>query len=260
MKKENRMNILICNDDGISAKGIQELAKALSGCGKIYVFAPDGQRSASGHSITIKDSIFACEAEFPFAEKAWKVGGTPADCVKIGLEILRQQGISVDMIFSGINHGANLGTDVLYSGTVSAAVEGALNKIPSVALSVYEHKPTHFEAACRMAVQACRLGADRLPCRNVLNINVPDLPEADIKGVKITRLGPREYEEWFCPQEVEEGPPLYIYAGEPVWYTDLPENMDVVAAQEQYISVTPIHFDLTDHALRREVEKWGFQF
>lgn len=254
------MNILISNDDGIEAKGIRELAQAISGCGKIYVFAPDGQRSASGHSITLKDPISASEMEFPCAERAWKVGGTPADCVKIGLEILRQQGISIDMVFSGINHGANLGTDVLYSGTVSAAIEGALNKIPSVALSVYEHNPSHFEAACRMAVQACRMAAGRLPYQNVLNINVPDLPEKDIRGVKITRLGPREYDEWFCPHEIEEGLPLYTYSGEPVWYTNLPEDMDVVAAQEQYISITPIHFDLTDHALRREVETWGFKF
>lgn len=253
------MNLLISNDDGIEAQGIRELAKALAEEHDVYIFAPHTQRSASGHGITMKIPVMVKEVEFPYAKRAWEMQGTPVDCVKIGLEILRTQGIAIDMVFAGINHGSNLGTDVLYSGTASVALEGAINHIPSVALSVYEHEPKHFDTACWMAVQACRLVKGKLPADTALNINIPDLPREEIRGVRVTRLGPREYEEWFLPVEAESGEfPAYTYAGSPIRYENLPEDMDVVAAQEGYISVTPLQLDLTAHKLRREVETWGF--
>ena len=120
------MNILVANDDGIKARGIYELVRALSEKADIYVCAPDSQRSASGHGITVSKPITLEETEFDNAKLAFKISGTPADCVKIGMKILEQRNIKIDMVFSGINHGSNLGTDTLYSGTVSAAIEGTI--------------------------------------------------------------------------------------------------------------------------------------
>lgn len=148
------MNILVTNDDGINASGICSLAEALSKVADVYVCAPHTQRSAAGHGITVSKPIEVEERTFARAAKAYAITGTPADCVKIGTKILREQDIKVDMVFSGINLGGNLGTDTLYSGTVSAAIEGSLCGIPSVAVSVNSHEATHFELACELAVNA----------------------------------------------------------------------------------------------------------
>ena len=254
------MNILITNDDGIEAKGIRELTRAMAEIGNVYVFAPDGQRSATGHSITIikpvsVERVWVSEAGDGMA---YKTSGTPADCVKMGLEILREQGISVDLVVSGINHGSNLGTDVHYSGTVSAAIEGALNKIPSIAVSVEEQKPEHFEVAAEMAAKIASHAHRRLSPQTVLNMNVPDLPKEAIRGIRLTRLGPREYNEWFESQIVD-GEEQFRYSGAPVIYEGLPEEMDVMAAQNGYITITPLQLDLTDHELRKEMGSWGLE-
>ena len=133
------MNILVANDDGIRARGLTELVRALSGEASVYVCAPDGQRSASGHGITVSKYITVKEEQVEGAEYALSTSGTPADCVKLGMKILSEKGVKIDMLFSGINHGGNLGTDVLYSGTVAAAMEGSICGVPSVAVSVDNH-------------------------------------------------------------------------------------------------------------------------
>jgi len=252
------MKILLTNDDGINAQGIRELAAALSAAADIYVFSPESERSACGHGITVRSPIIVADADFPAATKAWTVSGTPADCVKLGLRILKREGISIDFVFSGINHGSNLGTDTLYSGTVSGAIEGVINGIPSIAVSVNSHKPKWFGPSRRIAAEALRIADGKLDGSTVLNINLPDLPEEEIKGLRITRLGAREYDEDFLLQKDPEGRVSYVYSGEPIVYTDLPEDIDVIAIQDGCISITPLHYDLTSYKRVEEVKNWGF--
>ncbi len=251
------MNILVSNDDGIGAEGIKRLVEALSQVANVYVSAPHTQRSASGHSITIGTPLRMREVEFPYATMAFEITGTPADCVKLGTKLFRERGIHLDMVFSGINHGGNLGTDTLYSGTVSAAIEGCICGLPAVAVSINDHFPTHFELACRLAVKACEKSFGKMDAKTVLNINVPNLPAEEVKGVKITKLGAREYDEWFEPKKDEEGQPVFYYSGTPIVYKDLPDDIDVISMQEGYASITPLHYDLTSYKLVEDVKTWG---
>ena len=251
------MNILVANDDGIEARGIKELVRALSQEATVYVCAPDGQRSASGHGITVARYITVKEREFEGAEYAISTSGTPADCVKLGMSILSRKGIEIDMVYSGINHGGNMGTDVLYSGTVAAAVEGSVCGVPSVAVSVNSHEATHFECAARLAVDALKKSYGKLQPETVLNINTPDLPEEEIKGLRFTTLGKREYNEFFTPTEMEDGSTGYRYTGDPVIYEGLPDTLDVIAIQDGYASITPIHRDMTSYEMVEEIKRWG---
>lgn len=250
------MNILVTNDDGINARGIMELVAALSGKATVYVFAPDGQRSASGHGITVSKPIIGEEVEFEGAAFAMQLSGTPVDCVKLGMRIMEQKNIKIDMVFSGINHGGNYGTDTLYSGTVSAAIEGSICGVPSVAVSVNSHEAQHFDYACHLAVEAMEKAGDRMSPDTVLNINVPDLPREDISGLRYATLGNREYVEFFSPVETEDGKTAYRYTGEPVVYEGLPDTIDVIAMQQGYATITPLHRDLTDYRLMDEIRKW----
>jgi len=251
------MNILLANDDGIGSQGIRALADALLAAGAdIYVCAPDGQRSASGHSITVSEDIIAEETEFEGAKFAMKLSGTPADCVKLGMMVLREKGVKIDMLYSGINHGGNLGTDTLYSGTVSAAIEGSICGVPSVAVSVNSHKAAHFEYACHLAVEVMEKTQGRISPDTVININTPDMPPESIKGLKYATLGKREYKEFFAPVELEDGRKGYRYNGDPVIYEGLPSSIDVIAMQEGYATITPLHRDLTDYDAIEEVKKW----
>ncbi|MGI6751840.1 MAG: 5'/3'-nucleotidase SurE [Anaerovoracaceae bacterium] len=252
------MRILVTNDDGVDARGIEELVSALSQLAQVYVFVPDSQRSACGHGITVRAPIKVEEIQYPCATRAWTISGTPADCVKLGLRILDNEDIFVDMLFSGINHGANLGTDTFYSGTVSGAIEGVINRIPSVAVSIDSHHPSHFDAACRIAVQTLSLAVENLDEGTVLNINVPDMPWEELKGIRITRLGPREYEQWFNIEDDDNGDTHYYYAGTPVVYEGLPEDFDVMAVQRGFISITPLHLDLTSHGKMDELKTWAY--
>lgn len=252
------MRILVTNDDGIQAEGITRLTAALASVAEVFVFAPDTQRSACGHGITVTEPIVVKEYNMPNAARAWTVSGTPADCVKLGLRILRDRDIQIDHVFSGINHGSNLGTDTLYSGTVSGAIEGVINGIPSFAVSVHDHDPEHFEASCDLALLALKKASGKLDRGTVLNINLPHAPASEVKGLRVTRLGAREYDEDFKIQETEIGSTSYVYSGKPVVYSGLPEDIDVIAVQEGYASITPLHYDLTNHQLVEEVKSWGF--
>ena len=293
------MNILITNDDGSDARGLRELARALREeiGATIYVCAPDGQRSATAHGITMNRPIRVAEVSIPGVERAYETSGLPADCVKIAKEFFGREGIHLDMVYSGINHGGNLGTDTLYSGTVSAAIEGSLCRIPSVAVSVDSHQAEHFEYACELAVNAAKavgaqIEAGTADYRTVLNINTPNLPKDQIKGLRYTILGPREYDEIFVPAHMdseeerlkrdaaraaggrEEGaaspevieavrhmhveiPGDFRYSGTPVHYSDLSEEYDVVANQDGYASITPIHSDLTHWKMLDQIRTWN---
>lgn len=253
------MNILVTNDDGINAIGIKSLVEALQGMGNIYVVAPDAQKSACGHGITIHMPVLVNEVEFEGAKKAWSVAGTPADCVKLGVNQLVKE--KVDMVFSGINQGGNLGTDVLYSGTVSGAVEGILLGIPSVAISVDTHTGSDFEPAKKITRNVCqRMIEKHLEPETLLNVNVPYIPEGEIKGVEITPLGIREYTENFMERKDPRGKAYYWYSGIPKKNDITSEDTDVMAIEKGYISITPIHFDLTNYRIINNVKKWDIKY
>ncbi|MGI6721392.1 MAG: 5'/3'-nucleotidase SurE [Anaerovoracaceae bacterium] len=250
------MNILVSNDDGIDARGIHELAAALAGEGDIYISAPDSQKSAAAHSITVHNPITIKEVDFERASGALEVKGTPADCVKLGIRYFKAKGIDIDFVFSGINHGGNLGTDTLYSGTVSAAIEGALCKKPSVAVSVNSTHPTHFDYSCELAIETLHAMVEHDMGIIIMNINAPDLPRDEVRGVKYTRLGVREYDEWFQPEDTVSGETQYKYQGKPVVYKSRNSGIDVIADQEKYASITPLKCDLTNYELLEDIKKW----
>lgn len=253
------ITILVTNDDGINARGINALVKALATIADVYVCAPDTQKSACGHGITVSAPITIREVKMEGAVKAWKISGTPADCVKLAVKKLLQEDIKIDLVYSGINHGPNLGTDTLYSGTVSGAIEGTICGIPAVAVSADSHSPQYFEGCTAMAVQAAPIALKNLDTKTVLNINVPDLPMSEIKGVKITRLGAREYDESFDMRLNPAGQTYVWYTGTPLWYENLSDDIDVIAVQNGYASITPLQFDLTNHQLIEEVKTWGLK-
>ncbi len=251
------MKILVSNDDGIHARGLQELVNALSKEADVYVASPSVERSAAGHSITVRNAITIDEIGYCNAVMALKVKGTPADCVKLGLRYLEVRGIHIDLVYSGVNHGGNLGTDTIYSGTVAAAIEGALCGKPSVAVSCNSHEAEHFDVACALAVDVLPYIRKYIGNPITLNINTPNLPKEEIKGVKFTRLGVRGYEEWFNPKEGKDGGEEYWYHGMPVVYNSVNTNIDVIADQEGYASITPLQCDMTNYSEIENLKKWG---
>lgn len=249
------MNILLTNDDSIFSEGIKILAECLSQIGDIYVCAPDTQKSACGHGITVVAPIMASEIKFPYAKKAWKVGGTPADCVKLGVKGLIGKEVKIDLVVSGINHGANLGTDVIYSGTVAGAMEGLIMGYPSIALSIDSHMPNHFGKCCEILLDTWKFAIDNFDGKTMININVPYVDPADVKGIKITKIGAREYEEDFSRRQNPLGQTYFWYSGVPKKYENLPSEIDVIAVQENYISISPLHYDLTNYSYMETLNK-----
>ena len=259
------MNVLVSNDDGIRAKGIHALTKALSGLEdvNVYVCAPDSQRSACGHGITMNGPIMVSGGKVEGAIMAWKTSGTPADCVKMAMHRLKSEyGIEVDVVFSGINHGGNVGTDVLYSGTVSAAIEALICGVSAVAVSINSHTPTDelLEGCAKIIQDVCMKAVPKMDKKTALNINFPNINKDEIKGLRVTQLGPRQYNEDFNMLTNPHGINYYWYTGEAVVYDDIPETLDVMAVQEGYVSVTPLHFDLTNYELCKDVESWELEF
>lgn len=252
------MNILVTNDDGIQSRGLKELVGALHNEAEadVYVAAPDGQRSAISHAISLAAPIEVREAEVECAEMAFAMTGTPADCVAVGIELFRELGIEIDMVFAGINHGGNLGTDTVYSGTVGAAMEGSIHGFPSVAVSVDAHHPENFEYACRLAAETVEKTGGRWNSSIMLNINTPDLPPESIKGTRYTVIGERDYTEDICFQGIEDGVRLYKYGGEVVFCEDGSEEHDVIAIQEGFASITPMHKDMTAIHAKADLENW----
>lgn len=248
------MRILLANDDGISARGLHVLAQALSKMAEVFIVAPDRERSGTGHSITVFDPIWVDNFTPQDGISGWVVGGTPADCVKMGISRLLDP--APDLIVSGINKGANLGTDVLYSGTVSAAVEGVINGIPSIAVSLttFDHDADYDYAARYTRALIKVLSATGIDKNTLVNVNIPAVPREDIKGVRITRLGSRRYENLFEKHVDPRGRTYYWLGGDIIEEEQEPDS-DVAAINANYISVTPIHFDLTDYRLIEEFKQ-----
>ncbi|WZL74935.1 5'/3'-nucleotidase SurE [Clostridiaceae bacterium 35-E11] len=250
------MNILITNDDGIYAEGIYKLACSLENIGDVFVVAPNRQRSATGHAITMHEPIRAEKIKF-FDKNfnAWSISGTPADCVKLGTQALMK--VKPDVVFSGINNGPNLGTDVLYSGTVSAAMEGVILGYPAVAVSLAAFKDLNYDYAsefCCMLAQ--KIAQNPLPPDTLLNVNIPNCKKQDIKGVKATILGVRKYKNSFVERIDPRGQAYYWLGGE-ILDEKKDEETDIYSIQNKYVSITPIHFDLTKFDIIQEIEKWS---
>jgi 5'-nucleotidase len=251
------LRFLLTNDDGITSQGIQALWRELSTIGEVTVVAPDTERSATSQAITVHHPIRVDKYDIQdFPITAWRIGGTPTDCVKIALEALLD--IKPDVVVSGINHGPNMGTDVLYSGTVSAAIEGALHGIPAIAVSLAAWQPSSdFTPAAKFACKlASRLQKQSLPPNTLLNVNVPHLMEEEVSGVEITKLGVIEYENTF-ERRVDPRGRCYYWMGGSLVDSNNEEGTDVFAVKSGKISVTPIHFDLTNYALINSLKEWN---
>jgi len=231
--------ILVTNDDGIYSEGIRKLAEALRSVGEVTIVAPDREQSAASHALTLNRPLRLLQLE----DREWIVDGTPTDCVNLAvLHLLKNE--RPDIVVSGINFGPNLGDDVTYSGTISAAFEGALLNIPSIALSALIGEHFSFERCAGFAAKLARhiLSGDRDPAI-VLNVN---FPVEQARGVRVTRLGKRTYSEGVIERLDPRGRKYYWIGGEPpVWQNA--EGTDFAAVEAGFISITPLHLDLTHH-------------
>ncbi len=254
------MYILVTNDDGVWAPGVQTLAKKMTEVGDVVLVAPSEEKSAIGHGITIRDPIRVDEIQLEGLNKVWGVNGTPADCVKLGMQELMEHGCG--LVISGINHGPNLGTDVLYSGTVSAAVEGVILGVPSIAVSLASWEYRDFSVAAEITVSLVKKMLSEgkvIPPGTILNINIPPVEREKIKGIRITGLGPREYENRFEKRLDPRGKPYYWSIGKLLPSQGDSPDLDTLAVESNYVSVTPLQFDLTNYRLIQEIKTWGLE-
>lgn len=264
------MKLLISNDDGIYALGVRALANGLAEAGhEVTVVCPDRERSATGHGLTLHQPIRAeiIESVFHPTIKAWACSGTPSDCVKLALWALLDY--TPDFVLSGINHGSNLGTDVLYSGTVSAAMEGVIEGIPGVAFSLTSFASRDFQPAAIFA-QTLMAYLEKEPLSELLllNVNVPAVPLEEISGIAVTSQGIRRYVDVFEKRVDPRGKVYYWLAGElleevtsppdPILPTDC--LTDVQAIRENRITITPLQYNLTSIAGLKTLQTWKLNF
>lgn len=248
--------LLLVNDDGIMAPGLAALVKGVENHAEVTVIAPHQERSGMSQAITVNEPLRLTKVE-----RGYMLDGTPADCVKMALQGLH---LTPDFVLSGINHGANLGWDVMYSGTVAAALEGVLQGVPSIAFSLCG--PDEFFPTASIIVQRLLfeepgflVRSELLPQGGVLNINIPALPLEDIKGLRITRLGVRHYHRLLQRRENPRGEEYYWLGGELLPSDSDELDIDVVAVEQGYVSVTPLKFDTTFHEviprLKQQIEQ-----
>lgn len=253
------MRILVCNDDGIDSLGIQALASALKEIAEVTVVAPHTEQSAVGHSITmqvpLRVSKYFKDGEF----FGYAVNGTPADCVKIGIRNLMET--PPDLVISGINHGSNTAINIIYSGTVSAAREAAIMDVPSIAISITNAAVRDFDyagkTACLIAQMVMKRKED-LPKGTLLNVNVPDVEEEKIKGILLTKQGKSKWDDLYEERKDPYGRSYYWLKGDLV-EVDKDLDTDQAAVRNNYISVTPIHFDLTDYTAYERMKTWEIE-
>ncbi|MEM9214529.1 MAG: 5'/3'-nucleotidase SurE [Cyanobacteria bacterium P01_F01_bin.150] len=275
------MRLLVSNDDGIFAQGIKILANTLAAAGhEVVVVCPDRERSATGHGLTLHKPIRAEEINSVFDAdvKAWACSGTPSDCVKLALGAILDT--PPDLVLSGINHGPNLGTDVLYSGTVSAAMEGVIENLSGIAFSLASFSASEFKPAANFAKSlVAYIAQNPLNEPTLLNVNIPPVQEHQIKGVSFTRQGIRRYEDLFEKRVDPRGKTYYWLAGEvvedddgdldrlPKWGLDLPHlewlqkiSTDVQAIRNHYISITPLQYNLSNVTGLTNLQHWKIHF
>jgi len=252
----NKPNILLSNDDGIEAPGLQNLVKELKQFANVYVSAPYRQQSAVGHSITIFYPLRAHKYIKEGEVFGIAVDGTPADAVKLGA-LWFYKDVKFDLVVSGINHGSNTAINIIYSGTVSAATEGSILGIPSIAVSLTSFEPNDFIDASKISAnlikQFLEPGNKMLRPGTILNINIPAVPVSEIKGVIFTKQGKSYWEDSFEVRADPNGRDYYWLTGKMVITDDKKEN-DIIAVKENYVSVTPLHYDLTDYSAYEELK------
>ena len=242
------MKILVSNDDGYLATGINVLTDALSEIADVIVVAPDRNRSAASNSLTLNDPLRVSKV----AKNRYKVNGTPSDCVHLALTGFLEE--EPDLVVSGINHGANLGDDVIYSGTVAAAMEGRFLGLPTIAVSLVGHK--HFETAARVATELVqRLEKDPLPKEFIFNVNVPDVPYEEMAGIRVCRLGFRHKSEPVVRDRDPHGRTIF-WVGPAGDNQEEGEGTDFHALEQGAASITPLKIDLTRHEALPQVEDW----
>ncbi len=245
------MRILVSNDDGYQAKGLECLVNNLSEVGTVTVVAPDRDRSGSSNSLTLERPIRASHRDNGYI----CVDGTPTDCVHLAITGLLEH--EPDMVVSGINHGANMGDDVLYSGTVAAAMEGRFLGSPAIAVSLaHDGEPRYFDTAAQVVLDLVRrLQRQPVPTDTILNVNVPDLPRSALAGIEVTRLGHRHKSEPVVRSEDPRGRPVY-WVGPAGAEQDAGPGTDFYAVRSGKVSVTPIHTDLTQHSVITQIGQW----
>jgi 5'-nucleotidase len=257
-KKKSLPVILVTNDDGIMAPGIRNLVEAVKDLGKVVVVAPDKPQSGMGHAITIGLPLRLHPVTIFEGVEAWQCSGTPVDCVKLAVDKILHR--KPDICISGINHGANHSINVIYSGTMSAAVEAAIESIPSAGFSLLDHSVeadfTGAKKYARLIVQ--QMLSTKLDKHTVLNVNIPAIPVELIKGVRICKQAYAKYEEDFVERSDPNGKKYFWLTGEFVNF-DKGRDADVWALEHNYVSVVPVQFDLTNYDLKTKLEKsWKF--
>ena len=246
------MNILVSNDDGIASEGILALEEALQSLGEVYTVAPDRQQNSMSHALTLHRPLRVDE----IGPRRYAVDGTPTDCVKLALTGLLP--VRPDMVVSGINKGPNLGDDIFYSGTVSAAIEATLLGIPSIAVSLATFQNFVFEAAAEFAATLAFKVMERgMPTGTLLNVNVPPIARQEIKGWRFTRQGKRHYSEKIVERVDPRGRKYYWIGGDDLGF-DQEDGTDCVAVHEGFISVTPLQADLTNYKFLQEGQAISF--
>ena len=252
-KKKTRRKriILVTNDDGVRAPGLKALAEHVSALGEVYIVAPEREQSGVGHALTLLHPLRMHE----IAPKVTAVEGTPTDCVMLACHRILPR--KPDIVFSGINRGHNLGDDITYSGTVSAALEAILIGLPAIAVSTgYKGGKIHYDVAAKFAVKIGRRALkEGLPKDTLLNVNVPNLPASKIKGVTVTRQGRCDYGDVIVEKKDPRGRPYFWIGSNNARWLDT-GGTDVEAIRADKISVTPIHIDLTNHSARDEIRDW----
>ena len=244
------MKILVSNDDGYLAPGIDCLAKELAQNAQVTVVAPDRNRSGASNSLTLKNPLRVSQAPNGY----YYVEGTPTDCVHLAITGFVNP--TPDMVIAGINNGANLGDDVLYSGTVAAATEGRFLGLPALAVSLAGEQVSHYETAAKVITQLLeKMALEPLPSDSILNVNVPDIPFDELKGWQVTRLGQRHKSEPVIRSQTPSGEEIY-WVGPAGKGSDAGEGTDFYAVEQGYVSITPINIDLTAYASMDPLVHW----
>jgi len=248
------MNILVTNDDGILAPGLALLAEVCREVGNVTVIAPDREQSGTSHSLTLHRPLRPTRRP----DGAWQIDGTPTDCVMLALQALMPEG--PDFVFSGVNHGPNMGEDVLYSGTVAAAMEAVMLGVPGIGISFSGTRPetlaTYRDLLVKLVHQIT--SAPDFPPSTLLNVNLPLVAAEDVKGIRVTKLGSRVFSESLTRMKDPWGREIYWIGGGTITWTG-DEDSDHAAVREGYLSVTPLHMDLTNYSLLETVRGWSLE-
>lgn len=257
-EKKERPLILVTNDDGITAGGIRSLIEVAKEFGDVWVVAPEGPQSGMGHAITVHNILRLKEIEDVEGVKEFSCTGTPVDCVKLAIyRVLKRR---PDLLLSGINHGANYSINVIYSGTMSAAVEGAVEGIPSIGFSLLDHSSNADFTASKVIARKMIANAltHGIPENTCLNVNIPNVPTKEIKGIRVCRQAKAFWQDDFQPRKDPSGKTYYWITGEFVNH-DKGEDTDVWALENNFVSVVPVQYDLTAHHAMAELNSWDYE-